>query len=738
MNMKKSKKRESKQENTQFWLSLIKYIFLAVLFIAPLFKGLFFEDEFLPIAIILALITLGFLWVKRRELSYTVVDVLFLLLCLSYLASFFVAAHPRAAYLGFLKYIFYFACFILASKLFTDEKTKKHLLLVSVASVTISTLITLLTHTKIITFEGAIWAGRFSGTFQYPNTYAAVLIAVITFIMVLYVESTKQYERNSLLAIWFFNTVAFYATLSRGALIFYVPILTFLLFFLPKTKRLSVLNNLLLINGLGLAIANLVLKTGGVKSLLLAIGGAVLVLAINYGACKLNINALRASLVIYGVLAVCGIVALFTLKDIPALKQFSRLVDINLQTKSASERITFYIDALKILKNSWQIGVGAGGWQALYRTVQGHLYHSTEVHSSIFQSLVEVGIIGTSLFLMIFVITVVLFLKKYFRKEYTLYDVAFILAVLALFGHSLIDFDLSVTAVTMFFFTFAGVLLYDLANIKFNKALTASSVLLICILFFSSLSLGAGHLMTNEAISSMKDGKLNWPKIEQYESNFLKALKFDPLNSAYAGYAGQLKIARGTKSKLEEQIEQGLKLLDKSIELEPYNYETHLTKAKALVQLNHRSEANHHYNKIIELMPLQHTGYEFIVQNYLQLAMETGNKDYLHKILGVYQEAANRMKSVETSRLRLWHGEHLDQSPVLNYNVGIAQYLLGDYTNGLEHFNKALKFAQQPLRSEITAWVAVGQKKLNYSNITKADERKITEIKAKLNKFGVQ
>lgn len=737
--MKREKIANSLQKKNS---NILKYLFLAFIFIAPLNNGLFSETYFWPFAIITALVLLYVLKKQGQESKFGAIDILLIFLSLSYFLSFLGAASPRMAYLGVLKYIFYFACYFLTVSLWAeDKKSKEIVLLTMVSSITAGTVITFLSHFKIFDFTDIVYGGRFTSTIHYANTYAAVLAAIIPLIVYLYYAVEKKWAKILLLAAWFLNTVAFYATLSRGALLVYLPALFILIFLVEKEKRWLTCGNLILFNSVALVMAEVTLKNTNTKILLVLLAVMVLMVLLNVLVEKMKIRGSRFTVFVVTMLGIGGIVCVLCFPEKLSILRITRFTNINIQASGISDRLYFYEDAFKVFAQNWILGSGAGGWSALYKTVQGHLYNSTEVHSSLLQTMVESGIVGALLFLGVFVMFILqqVHLRKN-NKDTILTKVVF-LAAMVIFLHSLIDFDLTVPAVTMYLFVLMGLLgRYFVAQISNYKPLRSIAVCLSVILLFSSLSMGTALLISKSTLEFMKTGRIvgKTAEIQKHEQNLAVALKLDPLNSVYASYLGQLKVAQGQARKSAKETEEGLLVLEKAIKLEPYKYEAYLAKGLTLTQLNRREEAAEYFQRIIELMPLQHTGYEYAINNYVNLTLNTGNREYLNAAEKVYQKAKEQMKKVTPERLRVWNYERLDESAFLNYNAGRAKYLAGDYEKGIEYFTIALKKATGTMRTETTAWLAVGQEKLNLPVTVKVDPQEIEKVRSNLKGFVIQ
>jgi O-antigen ligase len=278
------KKRAAKKISSENKISLriIKYLFLILIFLAPLNNGMFFEAQFWPIAIIIAVLFFYFIQKKGLEIKFGIPEFLLLLLAGSYFLSFLGSASPHQAYVGFLKYIFYFAaCFLTAHLWAEEEQGKKAVLLTIISAITVGTIMTFLAQAQLLEETNLIIGRRFSSTFHYANTYAAILAVSIPLTAYLSLVSTNKWAKALLLSAWFLNTVAFYATLSRGALLVYLPALLLLLFFLEKGQRWLTFGNLLLINSLGLVGANFILKNPNIKTIYVLLLGLVLVFFLN-------------------------------------------------------------------------------------------------------------------------------------------------------------------------------------------------------------------------------------------------------------------------------------------------------------------------------------------------------------------------------------------------------------------------------------------------------------------------
>lgn len=112
-----------------------------------------------------------------------------------------------------------------------------------------------------------------------------------------------------------------------------------------------------------------------------------------------------------------------------------RLNDLFKGSTSTSDRITYYVDALKIITKSIPnliVGTGGEGFNNLYNQVKTKNYSSSEVHSSFLQIFVETGIIGFGIIMLILIFSVINFQNNYIKFAYLLFII-----------HSFIDLNFS-------------------------------------------------------------------------------------------------------------------------------------------------------------------------------------------------------------------------------------------------------------------------------------------------------
>ncbi|MCX8130807.1 MAG: O-antigen ligase family protein [Clostridia bacterium] len=148
-----------------------------------------------------------------------------------------------------------------------------------------------------------------------------------------------------------------------------------------------------------------------------------------------------------------------TVKSIPMKHRFlpdniaSRFENLSV-SKSAIERKIFYGDAFKILKDNLILGAGGGAWFILHPSYQSYSYSTTETHNYYLQLALETGAIGFVIILFIIVSLIAMFLREYrytmksdFKER--ILQTGIFTAIIAMLMHAIIDWDLSMSAVSL-------------------------------------------------------------------------------------------------------------------------------------------------------------------------------------------------------------------------------------------------------------------------------------------------
>ncbi|MFC4599704.1 O-antigen ligase family protein [Cohnella hongkongensis] len=342
---------------------------------------------------------------------------------------------------------------------------------------------------------------RITSIFQYANAYAILLLTLWIAIVIEINHSKKKWMRLWHGFMLVPVCVSFLLTLSRGAIVV-LPIIAIvmLLMFRFKHQLMAIIYSIIAI-GLSLVIYNNLERSGtrvyekiqqaitsqtsfetksifsasSIGSWGLLVAASIVMAVIVYlvtkhleGPISKWSEGLKTRftdkmvpisiliLVILGVLILTNRSVIQILPDVIA----NRLSNISLQTHSVYERLTMYKDAISIWKESPLIGNGGGAWEALYEEHQSYSYLSAQTHGYLAQLLVEVGLLGTIVYLGLIGAIIFFYIRGYRRSDEenrNKYIFYFIVPITILL-HSLIDFGMSYMFYSLMVFLCLGVL----------------------------------------------------------------------------------------------------------------------------------------------------------------------------------------------------------------------------------------------------------------------------------------
>ncbi|RUT42870.1 polymerase [Paenibacillus anaericanus] len=333
-------------------------------------------------------------------------------------------------------------------------------------------------------YNQAVWIDsngpRLASVFQYPNTYAAFLMAFF-FVAIFAITRSKKWYGQAIHAFALVPIVlSILLTLSRGGLMFLPVVFIVLLLFLKPAKQVLWILYCL-IAGVGtLLIAKPVTELGQqfhlgqigdpAKGWFYVLGASLITAVLacliqRYVAPRLESSMSKLTekkfsnlwLPIGSVVAVGLLIALFlgtNLKHILPGNIGERLENINLQQHSVLERLTFYKDAAKVVKDYPIIGAGGGAWASIYEKYQNNPYTSRQAHSFFMQYLVEVGLLGFIIFMAFILFIFYKYIRGYMRSEEHERDSYFVyfIVVFSILIHSMMDFNMS--------YVFIGILVF--------------------------------------------------------------------------------------------------------------------------------------------------------------------------------------------------------------------------------------------------------------------------------------
>lgn len=342
---------------------------------------------------------------------------------------------------------------------------------------------------------------RLTSVFQYPNAYAAFLIALLIGCLHLLIRSRKWYAITLHSFFLVPIIVSFLLTQSRGGIVLFPIILMFIFPLISLKKQLLSLAYLVLAVLVSLAVTDKLYSIGteivsrvltsrspsgdvtllglsdptvldGWKFLMLATLSVTVVLLLVHLLLAnrlLNKNiswlSFRYSSFLFPIIAIIlSITSYYVLTNDSLFRKLlpstleERIKIINFEQHSVLERVTFYKDAFKLIKDHPIIGAGGGGWAALYEKYQNNPYTSRQAHNFLLQYWIEVGTLGVVIFLIFLLYVLIQYIKSFSKEDEDSRDNKFLYYIIAisLLIHSMIDFEMSYAFIASLVFLSLG------------------------------------------------------------------------------------------------------------------------------------------------------------------------------------------------------------------------------------------------------------------------------------------
>lgn len=182
-----------------------------------------------------------------------------------------------------------------------------------------------------------------------------------------------------------------------------------------------------------------------------------------------------------------------------------RFSSIGTNSKNLWERETFYKDALAIIKKdgNWILGIGGNGWKYKYLEEQSYSYTSANVHNYPLQILLEFGIIGFG----IFIIIVIILIKKLVlaKGENKTITPSVICAMLCMLLHSCFDYGMAFFYILVIMYL--GLAIVDEKKEEKNEIKGKIANCVICVIAIISFlyNISYGMYVVNNTIIQKKE-----------------------------------------------------------------------------------------------------------------------------------------------------------------------------------------------------------------------------------------
>ncbi|UMZ74703.1 O-antigen ligase family protein [Natranaerofaba carboxydovora] len=480
---KKKNNKDKKIKETEIKPSIMRYVVIVLVAITLIhglfYRGLFFDGEMLltqaAVFFIFLLFVIHRLMSGETGFLSTPLDYVLLLFSLIYGVSIIVAVVPREAVLEFMAVATYFAVFLMVSRL-SNIGFDRWFLYALIIGASVMTVISLGTGFGSFDYPGAVSGSRIFGTLQYPNTTAALLTAAF-FVTLSRMQLEKKIWLQGLMgSASFIILITFVFTMSRAAWMLF-PIVV-IIYWAMNIRRFVSVFVYTAIPGIMFLVVSMPVwtavqenqNTGWIYIIIGLVGAFGLTYLATYFFNR--IKQLEKRSVQYGLAGFLVVVMLAS--TIFAALNYDRTLEMMPDAISGRiERIDFeetgFTTRIELMQVAWDIttdrpilGAGGGGWESLYFQYMDRDYTTTEVHSHLFQVGVETGIPGMLIFSTIWIallyqMIMVLKHKKSESEEYIKATGVFVAAI-ALGGHSIVDFNLSLGAVAIYLWALFGLL----------------------------------------------------------------------------------------------------------------------------------------------------------------------------------------------------------------------------------------------------------------------------------------
>lgn len=585
-------------------------------------------------------------------------------------------------------------------------------------------------------YNQAVWVDangpRLASVFQYPNTYAAFLMAFF-FIAVFGITRSKKWYGQAIHAFMLVPmALSILLTLSRGGLVFLPVVFVVLLLFLKPAKQILWILYCVIAGAATLVVAKPVTNLGQqfhlgqindpAKGWFYVLGASLALAVIAWliqrfvaprlesGLSKWADKKLSSlwlpvvSVVVVGILAWLFLGT--NLKHILPGNIGERLENLNLQQHSFLERMTFYKDAVKVLKDYPIIGAGGGGWASIFEKYQNNPYASRQAHSFVMQYLVETGLLGFIIFVAFLVFIFYKYIRGYIKageQERESYFIYFIL-VFSILMHSLMDFNMSFVFISMLVFLGLGGMAAvmdnrPVAKLKlkpgtmrglYSTVMVLASIVLI---FVSIRYIGASQdvVQAKNLITTSND-------FQEIKTPLDKALSKRSDHPDAVLYMASLLQAVYTQTKDESFYNEELLLLTNALKKEPFDknmyqqlmtlYQSKSENDKAYAVLRDNADRYAYDMDWYEQLIVQSyaLGYQAFGQQ------DTAKKDdYFKTGLAAYQHVVAGVEHLKTLPKGQLQGNPFEITQPMVLNAGKMQYMLNDPAKAAEIFKVGIK-----------------------------------------------
>jgi tetratricopeptide (TPR) repeat protein len=641
----------------------------------------------------------------------------------AYLLAVIGAVHPGEAFYGFLRALNYLVIYAVVIYFVKKRQGENLILKIIFAAGTGVALIGILAASGYSDYPGAFDGRAINSTLQYANSTAAYLATITIIGLTLFLLAESRWQRFIYTISVFLMVFVVLTTYSKGAWLIFVIGVALLFALIPGLyRKLAVLYIFILTFTAGLISHNQFALFAAAKDsgfsylypgLLLTIAGFILLEILYHVKNTRGEKTALVSALAFFILA--GAIGQITLGDKIAGKvaadenltrELSRFTDFS--DSSYAARADFYRWAWEIVRDYPVNGTGAGGWNALYHQYQDYLIWTTEVHSHFWQVWVEAGTIGFLAFMSMWIFMLwggYRILRGEIDTRKKIFTGGVVSTALALGLHALIDFDLSLGAISIILWTLLALISAEAERkqafaFKLKKgnivqpvaAVLAAFMLLFCgsTYYIGAVNAVQGSKNLNLVLNTEDEKERNL-YYQQAVKYYEKACSLNPLSAeyktdlAYAYVLRYLALKEADHPLAGQALSQTAEMIDKAGKLKPYDLKIRSSLLNTASLTGDFEIMRKQAGAVIKANPLDINAYEGSIK-ILAAGMDLYEKNkeqekasgLAKEIVDVYQmyEAKKRMLNLKRG---YWDGPRFNLGGEAVFAVGKAYFLQGEY-----------------------------------------------------------
>lgn len=686
---------------------------------STLFRGLYFSYESYGFMAALAFLCILYFISKLRNdedihLSKSFV-VFGVALVGATVISFINAANPRENFGTLLLYSEMLVLFIVLYDYFYGriQQFIRCLMIPTVTVGLVCAIAGLMALTdKFFILDVTVFYNRIGSTFQYANAAAIYFVLCLIFVITLVNTEANFIIRSVISGAGSIFIYAIFMTGSRGGYIVISFIIPILLLMLPSSRWInSFFCFISMVIPVFTTLSRFVAATGYNDNL-----GAALNLATSFLIASIiymvffviyqkitknkEVKIPNGAKIILGAILVLAITftvifrreLLSVLPDV-MVKRLNRLITNGFYDNNIQIRLHYNIDALKLITSNWLVGLGGGGWKAMYQSVQNYSYTAAFVHNHYFQVFVENGILGFISFISLIVVSLVGCIYKYVKNKDTLTrtcTAGLFCALVSLAGHAAGDFDLSfVSLMLLLWAMFAAAMTGGKTDTIINCVTCKVGIVAVCSILFSFYGMYFfGAYNENTGFKYIQKG--DYVTATAY---YEEAKKFDPTNSFYSFELAKLyhyfgRVSKDSNAK-EQWLDKARQASLKSVE-GCKNYPSYMI---TLIKIYHDSgmplDALDVSQKLVECQKYNAEVYELMARSYLEAAKYYKSKGETENARELLKNCINIDQNPYLRRSGITKPQDIDSEKILSkykHSKKLAGYL-EEASNMLENIS---------------------------------------------------